>query len=55
VQITWDEPKRLANLDKHGLDFAQVDLDFFADAWLWPRRQGGLKPWDASAAFWPLW
>lgn len=30
--IVWDEPKRLANLDKHGLDFALVDLDFFAGA-----------------------
>jgi uncharacterized DUF497 family protein len=30
--ITWDEPKRLANLDKHGLDFALVEIDFFADA-----------------------
>ena len=27
--IVWDEPKRLANLDKHGLDFAALTLDFF--------------------------
>ena len=24
VNFTWDEPKRLANLEKHGLDFADV-------------------------------
>jgi hypothetical protein len=24
MKIVWDEPKRLANLDKHGLDFADV-------------------------------
>jgi len=28
VKIVWDEPKRLANLDKHGLDFADLDLGF---------------------------
>ena len=29
MRILWDEPKRLANLDKHGFDFADLDLDFF--------------------------
>ncbi len=24
MKIIWDEPKRLANLDKHGFDFADV-------------------------------
>ncbi|WP_363325474.1 BrnT family toxin [uncultured Methylobacterium sp.] len=28
----WDEPKRLANLDKHGLDFAGLDPGFFLSA-----------------------
>jgi uncharacterized protein len=23
--IFWDEPKRLANIDKHGFDFAGLD------------------------------
>jgi uncharacterized protein len=32
MQIVWDEPKRRANLDKHGLDFADLTLDFFATA-----------------------
>jgi uncharacterized protein len=27
--IVWDEPKRLANIDKHGLDFADLTLEFF--------------------------
>jgi uncharacterized DUF497 family protein len=26
--ITWDEPKRLANIDKHGLDFADFEAGF---------------------------
>lgn len=29
MKITWDEHKRLANLDKHGLDFADLDFEFF--------------------------
>jgi uncharacterized protein len=23
--ITWDEPKRKANIERHGLDFADLD------------------------------
>jgi len=38
----WDEPKRQANLDKHGLDFASLDLDFFARAAIVPAKQGRL-------------
>jgi uncharacterized DUF497 family protein len=38
VRIVWDEPKRLANLDKHGLDFADLDLAFFLSAVLQPAR-----------------
>jgi uncharacterized DUF497 family protein len=29
--IIWDEPKRLANLHKHGLDFADVEDGFDFD------------------------
>jgi hypothetical protein len=29
MKIVWDEPKRLTNLAKHGLDFADLDTDFF--------------------------
>ena len=32
LMITWDEPKRLANLAKHGLDFADLDEAFFLSA-----------------------
>lgn len=32
MRITYDEPKRLANLDKHGLDFASLDMEYFAGA-----------------------
>ena len=30
--IVWDEPKRQANLAKHGLDFSAITEDFFATA-----------------------
>ena len=30
--ITWDNAKRLANMFKHGLDFADLDEDFFSNA-----------------------
>jgi uncharacterized DUF497 family protein len=43
VVITWDEPKRLANLDKHGMDFAALSADFFADALIIPAREGRCK------------
>jgi uncharacterized DUF497 family protein len=32
MKIVWDEPKRLANLDKHGLDFADPSETFFDTA-----------------------
>jgi len=28
MKIVWDEPKRLANIEKHGLDFAALDDEF---------------------------
>ena len=28
MRIVWDDPKRLANLDKHGLDFSRIDAEF---------------------------
>ncbi|MDQ0999440.1 uncharacterized DUF497 family protein [Phyllobacterium ifriqiyense] len=30
--IIWDEPKRLKNLLKHELDFADLDIEFLAEA-----------------------
>ena len=32
MKILWDEPKRRANLEKHGLDFADLDETFFENA-----------------------
>jgi uncharacterized DUF497 family protein len=37
--IVWDEPKRLANMDKHGFDFATLSLDYFASATIFAVRQ----------------
>lgn len=41
--IVWDEPKRQANLDKHGLDFADLTEEFFLDALIAPAKLGRLK------------
>jgi Uncharacterized protein conserved in bacteria len=38
MKLLWDEPKRLANIDKHGLDFADLDIDFFATALVVPAK-----------------
>lgn len=32
MKIVWDEPKRRANLDKHGMDFADLNESFFDNA-----------------------
>jgi uncharacterized DUF497 family protein len=36
MKILWDEPKRLANIKKHGLDFADLNEAFFDDALVLP-------------------
>jgi uncharacterized protein len=38
MRIIWDERKRLANIDKHGLDFADLDANFFLYAVIRPAR-----------------
>ncbi|MFD1252302.1 hypothetical protein DEVEQU_03303 [Devosia equisanguinis] len=40
MQIVWDELKRQANLDKHGLDFAELTPEFFVDATTLPGKLG---------------
>jgi uncharacterized DUF497 family protein len=40
MKIVWDAPKRLTNLAKHGLDFADLDPDFFSEAVLGPADKG---------------
>lgn len=38
--IVWDEPKRLFNLDKHGIDFRDISEAFFASALIGPAKAG---------------
>jgi len=38
MRIVWDEPKRIANLAKHGIDFADIDEAFFDDALIGPSK-----------------
>ena len=40
MKILWDEPKRLANIDKHGLDFADLTLDFFLNSIVLAAKSG---------------
>ena len=40
MKIVWDEPKRLANIAKHGMDFAFLTVEFFEAALIEPARQG---------------
>jgi uncharacterized protein len=41
VTIVWDEPKRLSNLVKHGLDFASIEPSFdFERAIVLPAKPG---------------
>ncbi|MHB0952858.1 MAG: BrnT family toxin [Allorhizobium sp.] len=40
MEIVWDERKRLANIDKHGLDFADLTLEFFLSAAIRPAKVG---------------
>ncbi|KAA9015901.1 BrnT family toxin [Sphingobium limneticum] len=37
--IMWDEPKRWANIVKHGIDFADIDESFFASAIIREAKQ----------------
>ena len=40
MRIIWDEPKRLANMAKHGIDFADIDEGFFASSMVIPAKDG---------------
>jgi uncharacterized protein len=40
MQINFDEPKRLQNLAKHGLDFADLNLEYFAASIIVPAKLG---------------
>ena len=41
--ITWDHAKRRANFDKHGLDFADLDPDFFLESLIVPAQARRFK------------
>ncbi len=43
VRILWDQPKRLANLKKHGLDFSIVSLAFLNEAIVRQAKGGRLQ------------
>ena len=38
--ILWDETKRISNLTRHGLDFADLTPEFFESAILFPSYEG---------------
>jgi uncharacterized DUF497 family protein len=40
MKIVWDEIKRQANIDKHRLDFANLDMEFFERALIFPAKKG---------------
>lgn len=43
VRILWDQPERLANLKKHGLDFSIVSLAFLNEAIVRQAKGGRLQ------------
>lgn len=43
MQIVYDEWKRQANLAKHGLDFEDLDMEFFERSAVFPARSGRSK------------
>lgn len=43
MRIVWDEPKRQANIIKHGLDFADLTMAFFETAVVRPARSPRFK------------
>lgn len=40
MRIVWDERKRTANVDKHAMDFAELDEGFLATAVIQPSYAG---------------
>lgn len=40
MEIVWDEPKRRANLEKHGIDFAEIGEEFFLTAVIGRAKHG---------------
>lgn len=42
MRIVWDEPKRLANIARHGMDFADLDETFLEGSVIVPAKSGRL-------------
>jgi uncharacterized protein len=43
MKIVWDEPKRLANISKHRMDFTDLSVEFFLSSTTVPARPGRWK------------
>lgn len=43
MEIVWDEPKRRHYLKTRGLDFAELDIEFFAGSTVFPATGGRHK------------
>jgi len=39
MKIIWDENKRQSNIEKHGLDFADLSMDFFETSLILPAKK----------------
>lgn len=48
MKIVYDESKRVSNIAKHGLDFADIDLAFFEAAVVIPAKT---QRWKAIGPF----
>ena len=48
MKILWDEPKRLINIERHAMDFRDLDDSFFVRANIGPAKK------RAPACGWPL-
>src|ERR1700687_4961527 len=44
MKIVWDEPKRLANIARHGMDFVDLDEAFFEGSVIVPAKLGRRPP-----------
>jgi uncharacterized DUF497 family protein len=42
MKIVWDEPKRMANIARHGMDFVDLDEAFFEGSVIVPAKFGRL-------------
>lgn len=40
MKIVWDQPKYLANLDKHAMDFNDLTPEFFEHSVVYPGKAG---------------